>query len=139
MKMSSHPSALRSSTLGPQGQYVSTPTESEISANRPPPRFANSSLPKMKRSFPPGIIPPATVAVENARFGAVGVKVAEKRVVQRDIVPTPPPCVAGEHTDIGHEQIEQAVAVVVEKHGAGRVADVSHSRLRGDVAKRPMP
>src|SRR6266699_3901328 len=97
MKMSSHPSALRSSTLGPQ------------------------------------------VAVENARFGAVGVKVAEERVVQRDIVAAPPPGVAGEHTDIGHEQIEQAVAVIIKKYRAGRVAHVSHSRLRGDVAKRPMP
>ena len=53
-KMSSHPSALRSSTLGPQGQYVSTPAASETSSNRPPPRFANSAFPKMNRSFPPG-------------------------------------------------------------------------------------
>src|SRR3989449_11680222 len=70
MKMSSHPSALRSSTLGPHGQYVSTPTESEISANRPPPRFANSSFPKMKRPFPSGIIPLATVAVSALRLSA---------------------------------------------------------------------
>src|SRR2546423_6492944 len=54
MKRSSQPSAFRSSTLGPQGQYVSTPSESETSANRPPPRFANSAFPKMKRLLPVG-------------------------------------------------------------------------------------
>src|SRR3989449_4499070 len=54
MKMSSQPSALRSSTLGPQGQYVSTPTASETSSKRPPPRLWNSALPKMKRLFPVG-------------------------------------------------------------------------------------
>src|SRR2546429_8729064 len=53
-KMSSQPSALRSSTLGPQGQYVSTPRESDTSSNRPPPRFAKSALPKMKPAFPAG-------------------------------------------------------------------------------------
>src|SRR2546426_12768822 len=53
-KMSSQPSALGSSTLGPQGQYVSTPRESDTSSNRPPPRFAKSALPKMKRAFPAG-------------------------------------------------------------------------------------
>src|SRR2546430_15392771 len=52
--MSSQPSALRSSTLGPQGQYVSTPRESDTSSNRPPPRFAKSALPKMKPAFPAG-------------------------------------------------------------------------------------
>src|SRR5437764_9741371 len=54
MKMSSQPSALRSSTLGPHGQYVSTPSVSETSSKRPPPLFVNSALPKMKRSFPSG-------------------------------------------------------------------------------------
>src|SRR3989449_5166702 len=54
MKMSSQPSALRSSTLGPQGQYVSTPTESETSANLPPPWFANRAFPKMNRLLPVG-------------------------------------------------------------------------------------
>src|SRR2546430_7141371 len=53
-KRSSQPSAFKSSTLGPQGQYVSTPSESETSANRPPPRFANSAFPKMKRLLPVG-------------------------------------------------------------------------------------
>src|SRR3989449_8521843 len=53
-KMSSQPSALRSSTLGPQGQYVSSPSESDTSSNRPPPRFANSAFPKMNRPFPSG-------------------------------------------------------------------------------------
>src|SRR2546425_4129570 len=48
MKMSSRPSALRSSTLGPQGQYVSTPTASETSSKRPPPRLWKSALPKMR-------------------------------------------------------------------------------------------
>src|SRR5439155_413529 len=57
MKMSSQPSALRSSTLGPQGQYVSTPTESETSANLPPPWFANSELPKMNRLLPVDFFP----------------------------------------------------------------------------------
>src|SRR2546430_10577749 len=60
MKISSHPSALRSSTLGPQGQYVSTPTESETSSNRPPPRFANSSLPNKNPAFPFGNMRPDT-------------------------------------------------------------------------------
>ncbi len=54
MKMSSQPSALRSSTLGPHGQYVSTPTESDTSRNRPPPRFANKAFPKMNPPFPVG-------------------------------------------------------------------------------------
>src|SRR5438552_8793506 len=54
MKMSSQPSALRSSTLGPQGQYVSTPSASETSSKRPPPRLWKSALPKMKRLFPVG-------------------------------------------------------------------------------------
>src|SRR2546427_3157691 len=54
MKMSSQPSALRSSTLGPQGQYVSTPTESETSPNFPPPWLANRAFPKMNRLLPVG-------------------------------------------------------------------------------------
>src|SRR5438270_7000487 len=60
MKMSSHPSPLKSSTLGPQGQYVSTPSESDTSENFPSPLFANSSLPNIRRSFLSGIIPGAT-------------------------------------------------------------------------------
>src|SRR5437764_13331616 len=40
MKTSCQPSALKSPTLGPQGQKFSAPTRSEISSNLPLPRFA---------------------------------------------------------------------------------------------------
>ena len=81
----------------------------------------------------------AQVVVEDARFGALRVEMAAEGVLQRDIVAAPPPGVAGVHAHIGDEQIEQAVSVIVEKHGARGVAAVCHARLRGDVAKRPMP
>jgi len=70
MKMSSHPSALRSSTVGPHGQYVSAPAESETSSNRPCPLFAKSSFPKMNRLFPSGIIPAATLDESALRVSA---------------------------------------------------------------------
>src|SRR5947209_20472973 len=70
MKMSSHPSALKSSTLGPQGQYVSTPTASDTSSSRPPPRLANSALPKMKPPLPPGNRRPDTCDESSLRLSA---------------------------------------------------------------------
>src|SRR3990172_3705352 len=65
----------------------------------------------------------AQIAVENARFGAFGVEVAHERVAQTHIVAAGPPLVAGGHTHISHQEIEKAVAVKVEEHRAGGVAD----------------
>src|SRR2546425_957829 len=163
MKMSSQPSALRSSTLGPQGQYVSTPTESETSANVPPPPFAKRAFPKMNRLLPVGKkstgagrgsalrasaaqSPPARdvlepiapqVPVEDAGLGALGVRVTVERVAQADIVASRPLGVAGINAHVRHEEIEQSVAIVVEEHRARRVADVPDAGLRGDVAEFP--
>src|SRR5437763_564721 len=130
MKMSSHPSALKSSTLGPQGQYVSTPTESETSSNRPPPRLANSSLPKKKRSFPPGIMPPATVAVSALRPSAVQSPGAMLTHISG--------CMLVTKTSSRPSPSKSNTFAPMEPQ-AGGVAHVPHARLRGDVAKRPMP
>ena len=65
-------------------------------------------------------------------------EVAHERVAQTDVVVARPTLVAGIHTHIRHEQIEEAVAVIVEEHRTGGVADVSHCCLSGDVAKRSM-
>ena len=40
--------------------------------------------------------------------------------------------------DVDEEQIQPAVAVVVEEHGARRVPDVAEARGRGDVAETPL-
>ena len=80
---------------------------------------------------------PAQVAVQDAGFRAVGVRVAMEGVRQAHEVTARALRVAGVDTDIGHEQIEQAVAIVVEEDRSGGVTHVSHSRLRGDVPKLP--
>src|ERR1041384_7665791 len=46
-KTSSYPSALKSATVIPHGQYVSAPIFCEISSNFPPPLFAQKALPKI--------------------------------------------------------------------------------------------
>src|SRR2546430_7302900 len=43
--------------------------------------------------------------------------------------------IRGVAAHVRHEQVEQTVAVVVEKHRAGRMADVADARLRRDVAE----
>src|SRR5258707_15713597 len=68
--MSSHPSALKSATLGPQGQYVSTPSESETSSKRPLSRFANSALPNTSPPFPDGKSQAATFEESSLRLSA---------------------------------------------------------------------
>ena len=60
-----------------------------------------------------------------------------ERVVQADVVAAGPLGVGGVDADIGHEQVEQAVAVVVEEHCTRGVPDVPDARLRGDVAELP--
>ena len=61
---------------------------------------------------------------------------AKERVAESEIVAARPSRVARVHTHIGQEQIEQTVAVIVEKHRAGGVAYISDAGLRRDVAKR---
>src|SRR5436309_1058586 len=64
--------------------------------------------------------------------------VAEKCIAETDVVAAGPARVAREHTHVGDEQIEQAVTIVVEKDGAGRMADVAHTGRGGDVAEHPV-
>src|SRR5437879_8096776 len=99
MKMSSHPSALKSSTLGPQGQYVSTPTASDTSSNRPPPRFANSAFPKMRPPFPFGNNLPDTCDESSLR-----------------ISPAQSPAEVDPHVRVhaGGEEVEPTVAIAGE-------------------------
>jgi hypothetical protein len=75
----------------------------------------------------------AEVVVQDARFGALGVGVAVEGIPQAHVVATRADRVGGVDAHVGHEQIEQAVAVVVEEHGAGGVAHVADARLCGDV------
>src|SRR3954470_1997203 len=58
-------------------------------------------------------------------------------IVQSDEVAAGALLVAGVHSDVRDEKIEQPVAVVIEEHGAGRVPYVAHSCILGDVAKVP--
>ncbi len=46
--------------------------------------------------------------------------------------------VGGVDADVGDKEVEQAVTVVVEEDGAGRVSDVVHAGLLTDVAKAPL-
>src|SRR5713101_5783352 len=150
MKMSSHPSALKSSTLGPHGQYVSTPTESDTSANRPPPWFANSSLPKMKRAFPSGIIPAATVAVSALRPSAfqspVAIEVEHlhphrapggfRKVLRGRVAEMLPALVQPEVIPSLHVQdveVGEPVIVDVERRGIAAPAEIHQPDFARDV------
>ena len=57
----------------------------------------------------------AEVAVQDADFGALGVGMAVKGVGQADVVAAGPLLVARIHADVGDEQIEQAVAVIIKE------------------------
>ena len=79
----------------------------------------------------------AFVAIEDAALGALGLQVAGEGVLERHVV-----LVAGARdrvrripSDVDEEQVEPAVAVVVEEHGARRVPGVAEARRRGDVTE----
>ena len=75
--------------------------------------------------------------VENARFRAVSVEVAHECVRHADIVTASPALIGGVHAHVGNEEIQQAVAIVVEEHSAGRVPTVPDAGCSSDVAKLP--
>ena len=80
--------------------------------------------------------PAATeVVIQDARFGAVRVGMAVERVRQAHVVATRPLFIARVDADVGHEQVDQAIPVVVEEHRAGRMPHVPDAGLRGDVAE----
>ena len=73
--------------------------------------------------------------VQNARFGALGVGVAVEGIGPADVVAARSLLVGGVDADVADEEVEQAVAVVVEEDRTGGVPDVPHARRRGDVAE----
>ena len=62
----------------------------------------------------------ALVLVQDAALVArFGMEMSLERVAKPHVVPTRPNLVGGVPADIADEEIEQAVAVEVEEHGAG--------------------
>ncbi len=76
-------------------------------------------------------------------FGSVSLRleVPRERVLERDVVLVARAAdrLGGVVADIDEKEIEPAVAVVVEEHGAGGMAGVVHARGRRDVAEAPAP
>jgi hypothetical protein len=88
-----------------------------------------------------GVLEPAVTEVveEERRLGSIGVEVPGKGVAHGGVQAVPS-FVTGVLADIGHEQVEQAVAVVVEEHDAGRVrAEAADAGARRDVGERAVP
>src|SRR2546430_2621001 len=79
----------------------------------------------------------AEVVVQNARFGARGVRVTVEGVGPADVIAAGPLLFGGVDADVGDEEVEQAVAVIVEENSARGVTAVADAGLRGDVAKLP--
>src|SRR5256885_7223494 len=77
----------------------------------------------------------AEVMIKNARLGALGMQMPHERVAESDEITPGSALVRGIDADVGDEEIEQAVAVVVEKDRTRRVADVADASRLGDVAK----
>ena len=77
------------------------------------------------------------IAIQNASFGPGWLQVARKRVLERDVVlvAVAPNRVRRIPADVDEEQVEPAVAVVIEEHGTRRVSDVGEARGGGDVAE----
>jgi len=58
------------------------------------------------------------VVVEDARLGALGMRVTVERVGQADVIASRSLGVAGVDAHVRHEEVEQPVAIVVEEHRA---------------------
>jgi hypothetical protein len=78
---------------------------------------------------------PAEVSVQDARFRAIGMQMSHERIAEANVVTAAPALIRGVHAYVRDEQIQQAIAVIVEEDRAGRVADVSHTGSPRDVAK----
>src|SRR3982751_2316787 len=77
----------------------------------------------------------ALIPVQDARLGALRMEMSHERVTQSDEVSTRATLVGGIHADVGHEQIEFSVVVVIEENGARGMSGVSHPGRLGDVAE----
>ncbi len=73
------------------------------------------------------------VAVEARELGAVGEVVAREGVGAADVGAAAADLLGRVLADVDQEDVEQAVAVVVEEDRPRGVADVAQARLRGDV------
>ncbi len=94
-------------------------------------------LEDLRRDVLEAVVP--HVLVEDARLAAVGVEVAAEGVGETDVGAAAPLLVVGVAANVAHEEVEQAVVVVVEEDGARGVADVVHARLLRDVLEVPVP
>ena len=86
----------------------------------------------------------ALVAIEDALLEALRLKVAGKRVTEAVVelvIDTVIGCFTqffrGVLADVGEEQIQQAIPVVVKEHGAGRMAFMPGTGCIGYVAESP--
>src|SRR6185503_3897867 len=77
----------------------------------------------------------AHVPIQNARLGAFGMEMAHECVAESNEVAAGPTLIAGVDTDVGHEQIEPPIPVVVEENRSRRMTGIGDAGSLGDVAE----
>ena len=99
-----------------------------------PPRRPQADL---RGDVPEPVVP--EVSIQHRVLEAIGMRVAEKRVGEPDIGAVRPHLIRRVAPDVADEQIEQAVAVVVEEHRSRRVRDEIEAGLLRDVPEASVP